>query len=246
MTQERFSRYLDDPELLSEITYEELKTLALAYPYAHNLRYLLALKSRQIGHHEHDRNVAAAAAASLDREQLYAMFAPALPVKPAEVLQLKPIAALQQELEALTPVQIEVEEPAVVALAAVMEKPAPAAVEPPPPQHQEPAPEAPTLGSRWMGHFNLPVLGVSAPESESHQPPATVPKKQSAKPATVAQKLAEKSVTENIGVVSLSLAQLYAKQGHRDKALAMYEQLILQYPERAEEFKDVMAGLRKG
>ena len=47
LTKERLIRLLENPELLTSISFEELKTLALAYPYAHNLRYLLAIKAQQ-------------------------------------------------------------------------------------------------------------------------------------------------------------------------------------------------------
>ncbi|MDO8969170.1 MAG: hypothetical protein Q7U74_00690, partial [Saprospiraceae bacterium] len=109
MTQERFFQLTNDPELLRRITYEELKTLALAYPYAHNLRSLLALKARQIDHPEATRDLATAAAYSLDRTRLFLLVAPQMIVPQQvlaheEVLELKPIETVKRELEALAPV----------------------------------------------------------------------------------------------------------------------------------------------
>ena len=109
MTQERFFRMLNDPDLLGNISYEELKTLALAYPYAHNLRYLLALKAQKIDHPEAARTLSAAAMYSLDRTQLFVYMAPKVIVpqkmmEKEEVLELKPIETVRQELEALSPV----------------------------------------------------------------------------------------------------------------------------------------------
>src|SRR5262245_45050253 len=108
MTQERFFRILDDPGLLGRITYEELKTLALAYPYAHNLRYLLARKASTIEHPEAARTLATAAAYSLDRTQLFLVAAPQVIMPQVvlakeEVLELKPIETVKRELEALSP-----------------------------------------------------------------------------------------------------------------------------------------------
>jgi hypothetical protein len=104
MTQERFFRIVDDPDLLRTISYEELKTLALAYPYAHNLRYLLAIKARQINHQDVEKNVATAAAYSLDRTQLFHLVAPQITVPQEvwvkeEVLELKPVETLKRALE---------------------------------------------------------------------------------------------------------------------------------------------------
>ena len=113
MTQERFLHIVDDPDLLRTITYEELKTLALAYPYAHNLRYLLAIKARQIDHQDVLKNVSTAAAYSLDRTQLFRLVAPQMLVPQEvwadeEVLELKPIETLKRKLEdELNPVNRE-------------------------------------------------------------------------------------------------------------------------------------------
>jgi hypothetical protein len=104
MTLERFQRIADDPDLLRTITYEELKTLALAYPYAHNLRYLLAIKARQTDHQDAVKNIATAATFSLNRTQLFRLVAPQM-LAPQElwvaeeVLELKPIETLKRKLE---------------------------------------------------------------------------------------------------------------------------------------------------
>lgn len=110
MTQERFIQLLDNPDLLATISYEELKTLAFAYPYAHNLRYLLALKAEQEQHPDAPRNLQTAATYSLDRTRLFMLVVPkkltplrvSLPEK-EEVLELRPIEVVERELEALAP-----------------------------------------------------------------------------------------------------------------------------------------------
>lgn len=108
MTQERFLKLLDNPDLLATISYEELKTLALAYPYAHNLRYLLAIKAGQDDHPDFSRNLSVAAAYSLDRSCLFALMVP-IKLMPEEekelVLELKPIEAVQRELDARVPME---------------------------------------------------------------------------------------------------------------------------------------------
>jgi hypothetical protein len=110
MTQDRFLKYLDNPELLTTISYEELKTLALSYPYAHNLRYLLAIKAQQENHPEASRTRAAAAAYSLHRGRLYTLMAPKIiapstlpPIDLEEVLELRPVRNVQRDLEAREP-----------------------------------------------------------------------------------------------------------------------------------------------
>jgi len=116
LTQERFIKLIDNPDLLATITLEELKTLAFAYPYAHNLRYLLALKAAQTNHADAARFLQAAAAYSLDRKQLFMLVVPPqltpvlVSVADAEsVLELKPIETVQKALDALSPLARKVE-----------------------------------------------------------------------------------------------------------------------------------------
>ncbi len=71
MNAENFYEYIREPARLHQISYQELKSLVLQYPYAQNLRYLLLQKSLLEGHTEFDKNLNAAAALSPDRKHLY-------------------------------------------------------------------------------------------------------------------------------------------------------------------------------
>ena len=71
MNAENFREYLKDPSLLYQVPYEELKSLALEYPYSAHLRWLLLQKSRM--EHRPDARIALEKAAvySIDRRALY-------------------------------------------------------------------------------------------------------------------------------------------------------------------------------
>ncbi len=71
MSPDVFPKYLKDPSLLYRITYQELKTLVVQYPYCQNLRYLLLVKSQLDKNNEQERNLKMTAAYSLDRTTLY-------------------------------------------------------------------------------------------------------------------------------------------------------------------------------
>lgn len=300
MTQERFLKLLDNPDLLASISYEELKTLALTYPYAHNLRYLLAIKSRQDNHPEYSRNLAAAAANSLDRTRLFHLIAPKrlapLPVEAEEqVLELKPIERVQQELQALAPVP-RVAEAVSAAANSVQQAPVPDSVsqqtnialdlsrafEPEGgadlPADSELMPSVPeSIAEKvekpgfvidfkpsfavWAGQFNSPALtpdqplkstpGLAQPDalksvkrlepSEPEDKKKAEPEAQTPSPMT----LAEKSVTENKDILSETLARLYARQGYREKAIAMYERLGLAFPQKSAYFAAEIEKLKK-
>lgn len=266
MTQERFQRLLDNPELLASISYEELKTLALAYPYSHNLRYLLAFKARQDDLPDAERALAAAAAYSLDRKQLFLLAAPkelvprraSLVFEEAAVLELKPIEAVQRELEALAPQPKAEKSKKAKAREA---PPGPAAVLPtdvnavPEVEREIKQEETETIDIEehikfslyqpfavWISRFNPPVLDV-----ERQEPPGAPVKTEENvhSPTLSAQELAEKSVSENKDVISETLARLLAKQGYREKAIAMYERLCLAIPEKSGYFASEIEKLKK-
>lgn len=266
MTQERFSQIVDDPDLLRRISYEELKTLALAYPYAHNLRCLLALKARQIDHPDAARNLATAATYSLDRTRLFLLVAPQMIVPqqvlaPEEVLELKPIETVKRELEALAPIAREekIFEPQMAHEAPAPEQtnPLPVSVEnfetgPEDPEQLEATTETtpPIVRqtfSDWMGSFQPPLLEARLRPSRVGAIDLKREAKieESPKPQGIAQQLAERSVAENQDVISETLAKLYAKQGYRDKSAQMYARLALLFPEKSAYFAAEIDKLKK-
>ncbi len=56
--------------MLHQVSYQELKSLMLQYPYAANLRYLMLVKSLLDQNKEHERNLILASLSSIDRRKL--------------------------------------------------------------------------------------------------------------------------------------------------------------------------------
>ncbi len=71
MTAERFTYYLNNPSHLYQISYQELKSLVVQYPYCQNLRYLLVTKSQIDDSTEYQQDLQLAATYSADRNYLY-------------------------------------------------------------------------------------------------------------------------------------------------------------------------------
>ena len=288
MTQERFSRLIEDPELLRTISYEELKTLAMAYPYTHNLWYFLAIRSRQTNHPDAEKNITTAAVYSLDRTQLFRLVAPQMITPQAiwvqeEVLELKPVETLKKKFEHTAsarqpqPTLLEMtaertpdtpgeqEEDIIMSQFNNQNTSAPSA------EYQKIVPVSSSetgyqTYEAWYNSFNVPLLTArEKAEKEVRQtepaPQQTVLKKtektekeevtpsqkiqQAAQHTGVAQILAEKSVSENKDVISETLARLLARQGYREKAILMYERLILTFPEKSAYFAAEIDKLKK-
>ncbi len=105
MTADNLLHLLQQPEGLHRISYEELKTLALEYPYCPHVHLLLLFKSRLSDHKDFLSNLAGAAAHHVDRSSLRrrlieldaAIQQSSLPLQ-EEVFELKPLAELEERL----------------------------------------------------------------------------------------------------------------------------------------------------
>jgi hypothetical protein len=71
MNAENFSKYLQNPSLLHQLSYEELKTMALQYPYCQPLRLLLLKKSLLDNKSNWREALAQVASRSVDRKLLF-------------------------------------------------------------------------------------------------------------------------------------------------------------------------------
>ena len=70
MNSENFHEYVKNPSMLHQVSYQELKSLVLQYPYSPNLRHLLLLKSLFDQSKDFDKNQALASLSSPDRKKL--------------------------------------------------------------------------------------------------------------------------------------------------------------------------------
>ncbi len=110
MNAENFRAYLNDPSLLYQVPYEELKSLALEYPYNPHLRWLLLQKCRMDHRPDARKALEKAAVYSIDRRALYHFVQTpyskadnSLFVFNEDFLELKDLSALKEELP--TPIE---------------------------------------------------------------------------------------------------------------------------------------------
>lgn len=228
MNAENFSSFLQSPAQLHTVSYQELKTLVLQYPYSPHLRLLLLLKSRLDDHREFEHNLHLAASYLPDRAFLLAFVQSVVPLSQEEVfhlaeevLELKDLATLRAEREQA------------LSLEALIVTPLPPEL----PRNNKSEPEPP--------ESTVPPF----PEVESSRP-APLPKssfrsfkKLAEIPEGPAQR-AEASVQQSAGLISETLAFLLEKQGHRQQAIDMYEKLRLIFPEKSDFFARKIENLK--
>ncbi len=118
MNAENFAEYLKNPALLYQLSYEELKTLALQYPYSQNIQYLLLIKSKLDNHKDYSKNLARAAASMTDRTFLYrkikelklAAVEEGELISNEETLELRELSTLEEDIREKIPINLEEED----------------------------------------------------------------------------------------------------------------------------------------
>lgn len=335
MNAESFAEYLKNPSKLYQLNYQELKSLALQYPYCQNLQWLLLHKSGIDHHRDFEHNLEKTAAGSLDRTLLFQQIKTVLDQeKPTETLRLDEVLELQdlsklrlskeplpreekvQQTSQNKEIPVdpivtksdfkeEEEEELDFSLEIPPEKTTELSEEPgsedtvekPAMQEQEeqlvpeenseveweisnlesadaeeevetqvdtehyPTTERavniqnPSLPETYAGedpieHTEGPLPKSAFDSWSKYEPPQLnikTGKKESPKPHKEKDvaKMVEQSVQEKEGLVSETLAAILARQGQTEKAIKMYERLILLFPEKSAYFAAQISKLKR-
>ncbi len=253
LTDERLTHLLENPDSLASISFEELKTLALAYPYAQNLRYLLAIKAQMVNHPDAERLMATASVYSIDRSRLFHLFHVEATTEPADLNGVThllvdeptlPEVEPEKEVEPETQPSPEAQTETVV-VSAHFPEPAVEAIYFPQgsPQAGENGQTAPFAD--WYGRFNLPVLTIGRFGKKNVRIKPDPPAEPPAAVSGAAQELARESVREKPHLYSETLVRLLLAQGHTDRAIAMLDRMRLDIPEKSAYFAAEIEKLKK-
>ena len=196
----------------------------------------------------------------------------ALPISVAvreEVLELRPIQTIRKELEAMAPIE-RVAQVAAASIVFPVAPPPPQKTETADIIIEKvekeivveiKKPEALAFET-WLNQFNLPPIASRvSPKQPTEQPPVPweEPEDLAAEPEDkvaektpgktpnpgIAQQLAAKSVSEKEEVRSESLAKILVLQGYKEKAILMYQRLMLDFPEKSTIFAAAIEELKK-
>ena len=114
MTAENFSYYLKNPGHLYQVSYQELKSLVVQYPYCQNLRYLLLTKSQIENSEEYQKDLALAATYHVDRSFLYQL------IHQEEKVENSENFVLEEDYLELKDLSVNLEEPSDVPQASLI------------------------------------------------------------------------------------------------------------------------------
>ncbi len=108
MTSDNLLKFLGNREYLHQVSYQELKSMVVQYPYSLSLRYLLAMKSQQEDNTDLDRNIEMLATYGIDRTHLHKIFSEdpivledleETIIMGEDYLELKELSSLEREME---------------------------------------------------------------------------------------------------------------------------------------------------
>lgn len=296
MTAENLLQFLQHPQNLRRVSYQELKTLALEYPYSTHIHQLLLLKSKLSDQKDFSIDLARAAASSPDRNHLrqrlleFEQALKAAAHSREEVFELKPPAEVEELLAGIRSTQVSpAKEDNVPSRVLESPPPQPEILSPASTQSQIPAENPSTenpideasptteipsqeedqgyepepLDKSAFKSWNLqhrqvifrPHVSAATLKKTSGPvlpPPPSEPisgapnqeERVAESPADL-HHLAEVSIEEKQEVASETLAALLVRQGNLQKAIEMYQRLILKFPEKSAFFVAQIENLKK-
>ena len=205
-----FIACIENPLRLRMVSYQELKTLVHHFPYSANLRQILWEKSQLENHLESEKNLQMAALYSIDRKYLSKKF---------DLLQSflengKTETSMPPESQPPIPYfQLEQEEENIL------------------------IPVSKDFFSSWNESVGTPFASknkaINKKSPPEHLPVSINHFRNSAQEASVQ---AERSIQENSMPVSETYAKILVQQNQIDKAIEVYERLILIFPKKSALF----------
>lgn len=245
MNRQQFYEWMNDPASLDAGSLHELQQVMADYPYFQAARLLYLLNLRKLEDYHFDNELRSAAFFAPDRTRLREWLgilssSDKIPAQPAEKPDAAEVAeakeanahlkALEEQIKAsldeIERKKTELQELLEEKKAIVGEK-----------EYQ--ADEAPVSGKE----FNLRPLPKDKMLEDFLLQNPSLPDGRATFYSP--EESAKKSIEENDGILSETLARLIAAQGKKDKAIKIYQQLMLKNPQKSSYFAAQIEKLRK-
>ena len=253
MTAAEFRELLRHPTRLYQLPLEELKALALRFPYSLNIRQLLLLKAHLEGHPDEQFYLERCAAASFDRAYLREVLREVkVESEQEDTLELRELDELEA-LEALPAVPSNGEQELVADYFPLADQEAPIGEPSIPSEPLEP--EEVSVDPPVVPPPPAPTPPPPAPPPPPSPPPALTARlarirklqenRHGRKEAADVNRIARNSLVAHDETASETLAGLLVRQGQYQNAIRMYQRLILLYPEKKPIFADLIQELKE-
>jgi len=224
-----FLTCIEDPSRLRQVSYQEWKTLVLQFPYAACVRMLLWEKSAMEDHPDKSKNLQAAALYTPDRTFLArkAGLAPGS-AHPAIQSLVAPEVPKAQEITASGDIVLPPSLPHLEETKEITETNLAAG---------RIVPLARETFASWNANLDTPFARqskVKQPRREKGNLPLPSAVFRNSEQQTAF--MAERSIQENGLPLSETYAKLLVRQGRHERAIAVYRQLVLLFPEKSDFF----------
>jgi hypothetical protein len=246
MNRQQFYHWMDDPASLNAESLPELQQLAADYPYFQSARLLHLLNLKLLQDYRFERELKAVASIMADRKRLrewLQIIGKKENLSPAEPADKRLSVVLEEQARADEHLR-ELEERIRASLDEIE-------------QNKSRLNELIEEKKAFLG--NSDFQKEESQEKEKSLPLRPLPKdalleeflmqRQNRPDGRVTffspEESARRSVEENDGVLSETLARLIAAQGKKDKAIKIYQQLMLKNPQKSSYFAAQIEKLRK-
>jgi hypothetical protein len=245
MNRQQFFNWMNDPASMDEASAGDLQEIILAYPYFQTARVLQLLNLKLIKDYRFERELRRVAGYAADRTKLresILMLEETAPI-PASLAGQDPVVQRQVEISVK---DIHLEELEAQIKASLMEI------------------ELKKSRLNELLEEKKAIIGKDGPkpqdprESAKDRPLRPLPKdlllEEFIRQKGIAservsffnaEEFANKSIEENDDILSETLARLVAAQGKKEKAIKIYQKLMLKYPQKSNTFAAQIEKLRK-
>jgi tetratricopeptide (TPR) repeat protein len=248
MNREQFYTWIANPDLLDETTLPVLQQVVTDYPFYHTARILFLLNLKKLNDYRFEHELRRTAAFAPDRTRLRKLMQGEYSLRPLDVNALQPqnVDQVKEKPERVIDERLRILEAQIRSRLQEIE------------EHQARLKLLISEKEELSGESEGDSFPVKVP-TDKEKTLRALPKDElleqflreqnkfnpDPSPFFSPEENARRSIEENEGIISETLARLVAAQGKYERAIKIYEQLMLKNPQKSSYFAAQIEKLRK-